>query len=52
MGDEKHGEREIAPKLQQQIDDLGLDRDVGGGDRLVGGQVLAGGFAPGARATP
>ena len=36
VGDEQQREAELALELAQQIEDLGLDRDVEGGYRLVG----------------
>ena len=35
VGDEQVGEAELALQVLQQVDDLRLDRDVEGGDRLV-----------------
>ena len=40
MGDEQHGQAEPLLQLEQQIDDLGLDRDVEGRDQLVGDQAF------------
>ena len=36
VGDEDHGEAEFSAQLAQQVEDLGLDGDVEGGDRFVG----------------
>jgi hypothetical protein len=38
VADEQHGDIELAAQLDQQIDDLRLDREIEGGDRLVGKQ--------------
>jgi hypothetical protein len=38
MADEQDGEAELAPDLEEQIDDLCLDGDIEGGDWLVGDQ--------------
>src|SRR4029077_10686749 len=38
MADEQDGEAELAPDLEEEIDDLCLDGDIKGGDRLVGDQ--------------
>ena len=35
MGDEEVGELQLLPQLLEQVDDLGLDRDVERRDRLV-----------------
>ena len=35
MRDEEVGEAEVALELGQQVDDLGADADIEGGDRLV-----------------
>src|SRR5882757_3400909 len=40
MGDEQHGEAEPLLQLEQEIDDLGLYRDVEGRDQLVGDQAF------------
>ena len=40
VGDEQDGQAEPRLQLEQQVDDLGLDRDVEGGDQLVGDQAL------------
>ena len=40
VGDEDHRQAELALQLAQQVEDLGLDRDVEGGDRLVGDDQL------------
>jgi hypothetical protein len=36
VGDEDVGELELVLEVLEQVDDLGLDRDVQRGDRLVG----------------
>ena len=38
--DEQHGQSKADLQIAQQIDDLGLDRDVKRGDRLVGHDQL------------
>ena len=38
MADEQHGDTELPAHLDQQVDDLRLDRDVERRDRLVGNQ--------------
>ena len=40
MGDEDIGQRQALLQIGQEIDDLGLDRDVEGRDRLVGDDQL------------
>ena len=35
VGDEQVGKPQLAPELDEQVHDLGLDRDVEGRDRLV-----------------
>ena len=40
VGDEEIGEAEVALEVLQEVDDLGPDRDVQGGDRLVGDDEL------------
>ena len=36
VGDEEHGQGELLPQIHHQVQDLGLDGHVQGGDRLVG----------------
>ena len=50
MGDEDIGEAEPGLEVDQEIEDLGLDRDVEGRDRLVGDDQL--GLGAMARAMP
>ena len=50
MGDEQHGKAEPLLQLEQEIDDLRLDRDVEGRDQLVGDQTF--GLDASARAMP
>ena len=40
VGDEEVGEAELVLEVVEQVDDLRLDRDVEGGDRLVGDDQL------------
>ena len=40
VGDEDVGEAELVLQVVEQVDDLGLDRDIEGGDRLVGDDQL------------
>ena len=40
VGDEEVGEAELVLQVGEQVDDLRLDRDVEGGDRLVGDDQL------------
>ncbi len=40
MGDEDHGEPEILTQLLEQVDDLGLDGNIQGGDRFIGDDDL------------
>jgi hypothetical protein len=40
VGDEEVGEVELGLEVLEQVDDLGLDRDVEGGDRLVADDQL------------
>ena len=40
MGDEDERQAHVALELAQQVEDLGLDRDVERGDRLVGDEQL------------
>jgi hypothetical protein len=41
VGNEQVGQLELVAQLDEQVEDLGLDRDVEGGDRLVGEGSLA-----------
>ena len=40
VGDEDEGDAEVAAQVGEELDDLGLDRDVEGGDGLVGDDEL------------
>ena len=40
VGDEDEGDAEVTAQAVEQVDDLGLDRHVEGGDRLVGNDDL------------
>ena len=35
MADEEHGQLQLAAEFQEQVDDLGLDRHVERGNRLI-----------------
>ena len=40
VGDEEHRQAELLLERQQQIENLGLDRDIERGDRLVGDEEI------------